>query len=63
VIFNSDLFHCTAALNFRPEYEHRRVNITMLYGHREDDAHHRLPPRDDHGGWRSRSFARARGRR
>lgn len=42
VIFNSDLFHATAELNFRPEYEHRRVNITMLYGVRERDDHHAM---------------------
>ena len=34
VIFNSDLFHKTDALHFRSGYESRRVNITMLYGHR-----------------------------
>jgi hypothetical protein len=36
VMFNSDLFHETGALNFRPGYENRRVNITMLYGRRGD---------------------------
>lgn len=35
VIFNSDLFHATAPFNFRPGYENRRLNITMLYGRRE----------------------------
>lgn len=34
VIFNSDLFHKTDRLRFRPGYENRRINITMLYGHR-----------------------------
>lgn len=34
VIFDSDLFHATDALNFRPGYENRRVSITMLYGMR-----------------------------
>ena len=36
VVFNSDLFHATGPLHFRPGYEHRRINITMLYGKRED---------------------------
>ena len=34
VIFNSDLFHQTDELRFRPGYENRRVNVTMLYGYR-----------------------------
>jgi hypothetical protein len=34
VVFNSDLFHETGAINFRPGYENRRINITMLYGNR-----------------------------
>ena len=34
VIFDSDLFHETDALDFRPGYENRRVNLTMLYGTR-----------------------------
>ena len=36
VIFNSDLFHETGALNFRDGYENRRINITMLFGKRGD---------------------------
>jgi hypothetical protein len=36
IIFNSDLFHTTDALRFREEYENRRINVTMLYGRRED---------------------------
>ncbi len=36
IIFNSDLFHETGALKFREGYENRRINITMLYGKRED---------------------------
>jgi hypothetical protein len=32
VIFNSELFHATAPLNFKPGYENRRINVTMLYG-------------------------------
>jgi len=34
VIFNSDLFHKTDVIRFRPGYENRRINITMLYGKR-----------------------------
>ncbi|MEE8517275.1 MAG: tetratricopeptide repeat protein [Alphaproteobacteria bacterium] len=34
--FNSDLFHASGELNFRNGYENRRVNITMLYGFREN---------------------------
>jgi hypothetical protein len=34
VIFNSDLFHATAPLRFRPGYENRRINVTMLFGER-----------------------------
>jgi len=32
VIFDSDLYHETAALDFREGYENRRINVTMLYG-------------------------------
>jgi tetratricopeptide (TPR) repeat protein len=68
IIFNSDLFHGTAAVNFKPGYEDRRVNVTMLYGDREDDVHHRgLHTREagavSHEGtrtWRSQAFNRAR---
>lgn len=35
VIFNSDLFHQTDDIRFRPGYANRRINITMLYGWRE----------------------------
>ena len=34
VLFNSDLFHETGAVDFRPGYENRRVNVTLLYGRR-----------------------------
>jgi hypothetical protein len=40
VVFNSDLFHATAGVDFEPSYENRRVNITMLYGDRGRDLHH-----------------------
>jgi len=32
IIFNSDLFHATAGLRFRPGYENRRVNVTCFTG-------------------------------
>jgi tetratricopeptide (TPR) repeat protein len=35
VIFNSDLFHATDHISFKEGYENRRVNITLLYGRRE----------------------------
>jgi tetratricopeptide (TPR) repeat protein len=71
VIFNSDLFHGTAELNFRPGYENRRINITMLYGERADDVHYRglgragETPRGTGAvtpSWRSAAFARNRRR-
>ena len=69
IIFNSDLFHATAGLRFRPGYENRRVNVTMLYGDRRNDVHHyNLARRRDpmaspdvrSVAWRSAAFARAR---
>lgn len=67
VIFNSDLFHGTEAVRFRPDYASHRINVTMLYGDRADDQHHSLPPahatRAPGGGsWRSAAFARSRRR-
>lgn len=35
VIFNSDLFHKTDKINFSPGYANRRINITMLFGARD----------------------------
>jgi hypothetical protein len=69
IIFNSDLFHATARIRFRPEYENRRVNITMLYGDRVDDCHHSSASPEPAGvpgrgavlsAWRSNAFARNR---
>ena len=37
VIFNSNLFHETGTVDFKPGYENRRVNITLLYGRRGED--------------------------
>jgi len=34
VLFNSDLFHKTDNFHFKPGYENRRINVTMLYGDR-----------------------------
>ena len=36
VVFNSDLFHETDSIHFKDGYENRRINVTMLFGHRED---------------------------
>jgi tetratricopeptide (TPR) repeat protein len=63
IIFNSDLFHGTDSVRFRVGYENRRINVTMLYGHRENDVHHPQLARSDRmraGAWRSASFSRAR---
>ncbi len=35
VVFNSDLFHETGALQFKDGYENRRINVTLLYGRRQ----------------------------
>jgi hypothetical protein len=35
VIFDSDLFHETDETRFRPGYQNRRINITLLYGDRD----------------------------
>ena len=36
VIFDSDLFHRTDDLDFRPGFENRRINVTMLFGDRAE---------------------------
>ncbi|HVW74270.1 MAG TPA: tetratricopeptide repeat protein [Rhizomicrobium sp.] len=38
VVFDSDLFHETDTLAFRPGYTNRRINITLLYGTRDAPA-------------------------
>jgi hypothetical protein len=64
VIFNSDLFHATEAVRFRPDYRSHRINVTMLYGDRGQDELH--PPTNplrstsDVAPWRSAAFARGR---
>ncbi len=35
VIFNSNLFHETDNIEFQDTYESRRINVTLLYGHRQ----------------------------
>jgi hypothetical protein len=69
VLFNSDLFHGTHEVHFKPEFEHHRINVTLLYGQRENDELHRsLSSRPDlearwsrhHSAWRSPAFGRLR---
>ncbi|MFF8835689.1 hypothetical protein [Streptomyces sp. NPDC015130] len=66
VIFNSDLFHASDAVRFRPGYENLRINVTMLYGDRAEELHHpRLSGAGTSGlrpAWRSAAFARTRAR-
>ncbi len=65
IVFNSDLFHATEPIRFRPGYADRRVNITLLYGDRADDRHHRAPPvagaPAGAPAWRSRALLRKQG--
>ena len=35
VLFNSGLFHETDVFEFKPGYENHRINVTMLFGHRQ----------------------------
>ena len=61
IIFNSDLFHGTSGITFKPGYENRRVNITMLYGERANDAHHLSKSRiESVPAWRSAAFSKVR---
>jgi hypothetical protein len=60
IIFNSDLFHETAEVNFREGYENRRINITLLYGDREYDVHHKHAHQAVQSTWRSGAFGRTR---
>lgn len=66
IIFNSDLFHATEEVRFRPDYSSHRINVTMLYGDRQFDAHHREPLPTARAvapaipGWRSAAFRRSR---
>jgi len=36
IIFNSNLFHASDSFNFKKSYTNRRINMTFLYGKRED---------------------------
>jgi hypothetical protein len=42
VIFDSDLFHETDVIRFKPGYYNRRINVTLLFGRRQKQ-------RTDHG--------------
>jgi Flp pilus assembly protein TadD len=37
VIFDSDLLHKTDRIRFRPGYDNRRINVTLLYGERDTE--------------------------
>jgi hypothetical protein len=73
LIFNSDLFHATQGVNFSPGYTNRRINVTFLFGDREDDQHfpQLATPTSAAGdstgadarGWRSQAFRAGRARR
>src|SRR5258706_2268410 len=39
VVFDSDLFHETDTIRFKPGYENRRINITLLFGRRQNQRH------------------------
>ena len=36
VLFNSNLFHESDTIEFKPGYENRRINVTLLFGNRLD---------------------------
>ncbi|HWX90409.1 MAG TPA: tetratricopeptide repeat protein, partial [Rhizomicrobium sp.] len=36
VVFDSDLFHETDTIRFKPGYDNRRINVTLLFGRRQD---------------------------
>ena len=38
VLFDSNLFHKTADINFHPGFENKRINVTMLFGARENSG-------------------------
>ena len=35
-MFDSNLFHKTADVNFHPGFDNKRINVTMLFGQREN---------------------------
>jgi hypothetical protein len=36
VLFDSSLFHCTDKVRFRGGYKHSRINLTFLFGARQE---------------------------
>ena len=36
VMFDSNLFHKTAEVNFLPGFDNKRINVTLLFGQREN---------------------------
>jgi len=38
LIFNSDLFHGTSPVQFKDSYDSRRINVTLLFGIRQDEV-------------------------
>jgi len=46
VIFDSSLFHQTDRYKFKPGYENRRINLTILYGDMQRSSSHTtdIPP-------------------
>ncbi|RSZ55602.1 phytanoyl-CoA dioxygenase family protein [Massilia atriviolacea] len=65
IIFDSDLFHATEAVRFKPDYLSHRINVTMLYGERQFDQHHRPAPAAEPliasaASWRSAALSRRR---
>lgn len=69
IIFNSDLFHETQAVDFAEGYTNHRINITFLFGDREKNSHFAQPASptttvssDSLGrpAWRSQAFRRTR---
>ncbi len=43
VLFDSNLFHKTADVNFLPGFDNKRINVTMLFGQRENTG---VEPKD-----------------
>ncbi len=63
IIFNADLFHGTQEVRFKGDYAHHRINVSWLYGRREDDRHHRAAHTSCSGSrpvrpWRSAALRR-----
>jgi len=57
VLFNSDLFHGTEAVCFRPDYESHRINVTLLFGDRQLDSIRVTPGENpSRSSWRSQAF-------